>query len=84
MSEGKASAAKASRSTQPQSAGSGVRKRRPGMRPIPVSRDAQRVAAAILEVLAGVRTPTEAAVAVGLSLPRRAWYGPVNRGPRGR
>jgi hypothetical protein len=40
------------------------------MRPIPVSRDAQRVAAAILEVLAGVRTPTEAAVAVSLSLPR--------------
>lgn len=35
-----------------------------------VSRDAQRVAAAILEVLAGVRTPTEAAAAVGLSVPR--------------
>jgi len=40
------------------------------MRPIPVSRDAQRVATAILEVLAGVRTPTEAAAAVSLSLPR--------------
>ncbi len=35
-----------------------------------VSRDAQRLAAAILEVLAGVRTPTEAAAAVGLSVPR--------------
>ena len=31
---------------------------------------AKRLAAAILEVLAGARTPTEAAVAVGLSLPR--------------
>ncbi len=47
-----------------------VRKSRPGMRPMSVSRDAQRVAAAILEVLAGVRTPTEAAAAVGLSVPR--------------
>jgi len=36
----------------------------------PVSRDAQRIAAVILEVLAGVRTPTEAAAAVGLSVPR--------------
>jgi hypothetical protein len=35
-----------------------------------VSRDAQRLAAAILEVLAGVRTPTEAAAAVSLSVPR--------------
>jgi hypothetical protein len=35
-----------------------------------VSRDAQRVAAAILEVLAGVRTPTEAAAALSLSVPR--------------
>jgi len=40
------------------------------MRPIPVSRDAQRVAAVILEVLAGMRTPTEAAAVVGLSVPR--------------
>ena len=31
---------------------------------------AKRLAAAILEVLAGVRTPTEAASALGLSLPR--------------
>jgi hypothetical protein len=34
------------------------------------SRDARRLAAAILEVLAGARTPTEAATALGLSLPR--------------
>ena len=70
MSEAKASAAKASQSAQPQRTGSGLRKRQPGMRPIPVSRDAQRIATAILEVLAGVRTPTEAAVAVSLSVPR--------------
>jgi hypothetical protein len=34
------------------------------------SRDAQRLAAAILEVLAGVRTPGQAAEALGVSLPR--------------
>lgn len=34
------------------------------------SRDAKRLAAAILEVLAGARTPTEAATALGLSVPR--------------
>jgi hypothetical protein len=33
-------------------------------------RDAQRLAAAILEVLAGVRTPSQAAEALGVSLPR--------------
>jgi hypothetical protein len=43
---------------------------RPGKCLPPVSRDAQRVAAAVLEVLAGVRTPTEAAVALSLSVPR--------------
>jgi hypothetical protein len=32
--------------------------------------DARRLAAAILEVLAGARTPTEAASALGLSVPR--------------
>jgi hypothetical protein len=37
---------------------------------VTVSRDAQRFAAAILEVLAGVRTPTEAAAALSLSVPR--------------
>jgi hypothetical protein len=35
-----------------------------------VSRDAQRVAAAVLEVLAGVRTPSEAAEVMELSVPR--------------
>ena len=34
------------------------------------SREAQRLAAAILEVLAGVRTPGQAAAALGVSLPR--------------
>jgi hypothetical protein len=34
------------------------------------SREAQRFAAAILEVLAGVRTPTDAAAAIGVSVPR--------------
>ena len=34
------------------------------------SREAQRLAAAILEVLAGVRTPAQAAAALGVSLPR--------------
>src|SRR5260370_38562956 len=35
-----------------------------------VGRDARRQTAAILEGLAGVRTPTEAAEALGMSLPR--------------
>jgi hypothetical protein len=34
------------------------------------SRDARRLAAALLEVLAGTRTPTQAASALGVSLPR--------------
>jgi hypothetical protein len=34
------------------------------------SRDAKRLAAAILEVLAGARTPTDAATALGVSVPR--------------
>jgi hypothetical protein len=70
MSEAKISATTASQLVQPRVV---VRKGPPG-RPrkhlAPVSRDAQRLAAAILEVLAGVRTPTEAAAAVSLSLPR--------------
>ena len=81
MSEAKVLAARVSQSAQPGRApcidgrlaghaGPVVRKKRSGMRPIPVSRDAQRVATAILEVLAGVRTPAEAAAAVSLSLPR--------------
>jgi hypothetical protein len=51
--------------------------RRPGwrhlrrtLRPEPISRQAQRLAAAILEVLAGVRTPAEAASALGMGVPR--------------
>jgi hypothetical protein len=36
----------------------------------PVSREAQRMAAAILEVLAGVRTPAGAASALGITVPR--------------
>jgi hypothetical protein len=36
----------------------------------PISREAQRFAAAILEVLAGVRTPADAAVVLGVSVPR--------------
>jgi hypothetical protein len=57
------------------------------------TRDARRVAAAILEVLAGARTPSEAAAALGFSVPRyyqvesRALHGllvacePKPRGP---
>lgn len=73
MSGAKVSAATASQSVQPMHGGVVVRKgqpRRPGKRLPPVSRDAQRFAAAILEVLAGARTPTEAAAALNLSLPR--------------
>jgi hypothetical protein len=36
----------------------------------PASREAQRSAAVILEVLAGVRTPSDAATALAVSLPR--------------
>lgn len=55
----------------------GVRKRRPGrpaQRTEAASREAQRLAAAILEVLAGVRTPTDAAVALGIGVPRYYLY----------
>jgi hypothetical protein len=45
------------------------------------SRDAKRLAAAILEVLAGVRTPAEAATALALSLPR--YYQVEGRALRG-
>jgi hypothetical protein len=38
--------------------------------PRPVTREAQRLAAAVLDVLAGGRTPGEAAAAVGVSLSR--------------
>jgi len=73
------------------------RARRPGTAPTPrggASEQARRQAAAILEVLAGVRRPSEAAEALGTSLPRyyqleqRALVGlvsacePAPRGPR--
>jgi hypothetical protein len=45
------------------------------------SRDAKRVAAALLEVLAGARTPTQAATALGVSLP--CYYHLEARGLRG-
>jgi hypothetical protein len=45
------------------------------------SKEAKRLAAAILEVLAGVRTPQQAAEALGLSLPR--YYQIEARGLRG-
>ncbi len=43
--------------------------------------EAKRLAAAILEVLAGARTPTEAATALGLSVPR--YYQVEARGLKG-
>ena len=46
------------------------RRARPEPVPPPCSREASRVAAAILEVLAGVRTPTQAAQVLSLSIPR--------------
>ena len=46
------------------------RYRRPAPDPSQGSREAKRIATAILEVLAGERTPTEAAQAIGASLPR--------------
>lgn len=73
------------------------RAKRPGTAPTPrggVSEQARRQAAAILEVLAGVRRPSEAAQVLGTSLPRyyqleqRALTGlvsacePAPRGPR--
>src|ERR1700674_5367269 len=43
--------------------------------------DARRLAAAVLEVLAGERTPTEAAQAIGVSVPR--YYQIESRALRG-
>jgi hypothetical protein len=48
----------------------GRRLGRPAEPKEPISREAQRFAAGILEVLAGVRTPTDAAAAMGISVPR--------------
>src|SRR5262249_32987801 len=46
------------------------------------SNQAKRLAAAILEVLAGLRTPAQAAAALGMSLPRYyPWEGRPLRGP---
>src|SRR5262245_12040798 len=73
------------------------RRKRPGTAPTPrggASPQARRQAAAILEVLAGIRRPSEAAQVLGTSLPRyyqleqRALAGlvsacePAPRGPR--
>jgi hypothetical protein len=60
-------------SAAPSSAGKATMKRakgRPRSPSSPASREAQRFAAAILEVLAGVRTPTDAAAALGIAVPR--------------
>lgn len=46
------------------------RGRRPQPKPEEGSREAKRIATAVLEVLAGARTPTEAAEALGVSVPR--------------
>lgn len=73
MSTGQASAAGGPQSAKPTGGGAVTRKRPPQPRPKPqatVSREAQRLAAVILEVLAGVRTPTEAAAVVSVSVPR--------------
>src|SRR5260370_24292522 len=71
---------------KPVGGGSGTRRstrRSPGgaTRGQEVGRDTRRQAAAILEVLAGVRTPTEAAEALGMSLPR--YYQVESRALRG-
>ncbi len=73
MSESNVSAATATQSASPRrgAAAAGKGSRGPRYKPqAAVSRDAQRVATVILEVLAGMRTPTEAAAVVGLSVPR--------------
>jgi hypothetical protein len=68
MSEPKVTTASASPSARKDVRGRPAKPHSPP--PAPVSRDAQRFAAAILEVLAGARTPTEAAAALSLSVPR--------------
>jgi hypothetical protein len=47
-----------------------LKRGRPKESPQPVSREAKLAATAVLEVLAGVRTPNDAAVVTGLSLAR--------------
>jgi hypothetical protein len=46
------------------------RRERPAESKEVITREAQRLAVGILEVLAGVRTPTDAAAAMGISVPR--------------
>jgi len=62
----------ASTPATPASAAKSRQRRTPGGADLgkDASRDAKRLAAAILEVLAGARTPTDAATALGVSLPR--------------
>src|SRR5262245_53233073 len=61
-----------SKATSPPGPGAGKRARRAGPRldARGASPQARRLAAVILEVLAGLRGPTEAAQAAGVSLPR--------------
>jgi hypothetical protein len=61
-----------SKATCPAGQGAGTRARRagPGLRAGGASAEARRLAAVILEVLSGLRGPTEAAQAAGVSLPR--------------
>jgi hypothetical protein len=47
-----------------------VIKRPPGPNVTGGSRDARRIASAVLEVMAGIRTPTDAASALSISMPR--------------
>jgi hypothetical protein len=73
MNKSQTSLASAPRPNPPARGKTGERRGRPAYfskRLPPVSRDAQRMAAAILEVLAGVRTPTDAATALSIPLPR--------------
>lgn len=56
--------------TMPRSDGVAGKKTRRGMAVPRGGREASRLAACVLEVLAGLRTPTEAAQELGVSLPR--------------
>jgi hypothetical protein len=56
--------------TMANASGVAGKKTRRGMRVPPGGREASKVAACVLEVLAGLRTPTEAAQELSVSLPR--------------
>lgn len=56
--------------TVPTANGSKRHAKRAGLTPTPGTRQANKLAVAILDVLAGARLPAEAAQAVGVSLPR--------------